>query len=138
MTIKILDEDVVYFGSALSDDPLVAGMRISERLLFGTATAGGGGVPTVNVLLSGVSPLTLLNAISLNYVKAFGKCEQRNLPDGYIELKSLTSSAGTGAHINTGVKAASTVKAEFVCDRPTPPASGTVWQVCSAWKAPRN
>ena len=90
------------------------------------------GAHTVDVLLSGVSPLTLLNAVSLNYVKAFGKCEQRNLPSDYVELESLTSSAGTGAYINTGVKATSTVKAEFVCDRPTPPASGTVWQVCSA------
>lgn len=79
MTIKILDEDVVYFGGAVAGAPLSAGMRISNRLLFGTATEGGG-VPTINVLLSGVSPLTLLNAVSLNYIKAFGKCEQDLTP----------------------------------------------------------
>ena len=34
------------------------------------------GAHTVDVLLSGVSPLTLLNAVKLTYIKAFGKCEQ--------------------------------------------------------------
>ena len=38
------------------------------------------GAHTVDVLLSGVSPLTLLNAVSLNYIKAFGKCEQDGTP----------------------------------------------------------
>ena len=38
------------------------------------------GAHTINVLLSGVSPLTLLNAVSLNYIKAFGKCEQASTP----------------------------------------------------------
>ena len=47
------------------------------------------GAHTVDVLLSGVSPLTLLNAVSLNYVKAFGKCEQRNLPKGYKQLEYI-------------------------------------------------
>lgn len=77
MTIKILDEDVVYFGGAEVGAPLVAGMRISDKLYMGTA---GGGFPSIDVLLSGVSPLVLYNTISLNYVKAFGKCEQDLTP----------------------------------------------------------
>ena len=51
-----------------------SGIELLDNLFMG------GGVPSVDVLLSGVSPLTLLNAVSLNYVKAFGKCEQALIP----------------------------------------------------------
>lgn len=41
---------------------------------------GGSDDSYTNVLLSGVSPLALTNALGLNYVKAFGKCEQSSTP----------------------------------------------------------
>lgn len=66
---------------------------------------GSGGEPSyIDVILSGVSPLTLTKAKSegLNYVKALGKCEQTNLPSGYTQLKYVQN--GTSAtKINTGV-----------------------------------
>ena len=43
----------------------------------------------IDVVLSGVSPLVLENAIQLNYLKLFGGCEQRNLPDNYIERQFI-------------------------------------------------
>lgn len=95
------------------------------------------GAHTVDVLLSGVSPLTLLNAVSLNYVKAFGKCEQAStptptspvniianngaikvrhqsgLPLGYQPYEYITASGNQW--LDTGIKLASTdiVEAEF-------------------------
>ena len=47
------------------------------------------------------------------------------LPDGYTELEYIEST-GT-QYIDTGIKSASTIKAEFVVDRPISPASGSVW-----------
>lgn len=54
----------------------------------------------IDVILSGVSSLTLEKAISLNYVKLFGGTEQRNLPAGYTQLEYIETS-GT-QYINTG------------------------------------
>ena len=51
------------------------------------------GAHTVNVLLSGVSPLTLVNAVKLNYVKAFGKCEQASTPTPAVITLILSSTA---------------------------------------------
>ena len=48
-----------------------------------------------------------------------------DLPDGYTELQYIEST-GT-QYIDTGIKSASTIKAEFVVDRPISPASGSVW-----------
>lgn len=62
----------------------------------------------IDVILSGVSPLTLEKAISLNYLKLFGGteqlpetyldtvtlsggCEQRNLPVGYTQVNGVTN-----------------------------------------------
>ena len=72
----------IYLGAATpSDYGKAAG--VVELLPFEYylgAAVPSHGKPTINVLLSGVSPLTLLNAVSLNYVKAFGKCEQASTP----------------------------------------------------------
>lgn len=72
----------IYLGAATpSDYGKAAG--VIELLPFEYylgAAVPSHGKPTVNVLLSGVSPLTLLNAVSLNYIKAFGKCEQASTP----------------------------------------------------------
>jgi len=45
----------------------------------------------IETIVSGVSPLSLPDAVadSLQYVKAYGKTEQRNLPDGYIERQFI-------------------------------------------------
>lgn len=51
--------------------------------------AGGNGGSYVDVLLSGVSPLALTNALGLNYIKALGATEQRNLPSEYTQLEYI-------------------------------------------------
>lgn len=47
----------------------------------------------IDVVLSGVSPLVLTNAIEngLNYLKLFGGTEQRNLPSEYTQVEYLES-----------------------------------------------
>ena len=76
---------------------------------LGSAVPSGGSY--IDVILSGVSPLVLANAIAdgLNYLKLFGgteqlsetyidsvtaegKCEQTNLPEGYTQVEYLESS----------------------------------------------
>lgn len=129
----------IYLGAATpSDYGKAAG--VVELLPFDYylgAAVPSHGKPTVNVLLSGVSPLTLLNAVSLNYVKAFGKCEQAStptpstpadivcnngtlkvrhqsgLPIGYQPYEYITASGKQW--LNTGVKLASTdvIETEF-------------------------
>lgn len=49
---------------------------------------------SIETIVKGVSPLSLPDAVanSLQYVKAFGKTEQRNLPKGYIELEYIEAS----------------------------------------------
>lgn len=72
----------IYLGAAKPDDYGKAA-GVVELLPFDYylgAAVPSHGKPTVNVLLSGVSPLTLVNAVKLNYVKAFGKCEQASTP----------------------------------------------------------
>ena len=77
--VKLLNS--LYLGASAPDDYGKA-TGVIELLPFdlylGAATPSG--VRTLDVLLSGVSPLTLLNTIKLNYVKAFGKCEQDLTP----------------------------------------------------------
>lgn len=77
--VKLLNS--LYLGASTPDDYGKA-TGVIELLPFdlylGAATPSG--IRTLDVLLSGVSPLTLLNAISLNYIKAFGKCEQDLTP----------------------------------------------------------
>ena len=61
----------------------------------------------VELITRGTSPLSLPSAVanSLQYVKAFGGTEQRNLPDGYTQLEYIEST-GT-QYIDTGVYASS-------------------------------
>ncbi len=87
----------IYLGAATpSDYGKAAG--VVELLPFDYylgAAVPSHGKPTINVLLSGVSPLTLLNAVSLNYVKAFGKCEQDLLPSTYQLYTSVEAGGVT-------------------------------------------
>lgn len=55
-----------------------------------------------DVTISGQMSLTLLNAKanSLSYLKAFGKCEQRNLPSAYQQVEWLQSDGA--CYIDTG------------------------------------
>ena len=57
----------------------------------------------VEMIVRGTSPLSLPDAIanSLEYLKAFGGTEQRNLPSGYTELEYIQST-GT-QYIDTGI-----------------------------------
>ena len=72
----------IYLGAAKPEDYGKAA-GVVELLPFDYylgAAVPSTGVPTFDVLLSGVSPLTILNAVKLNYIKAFGKCEQASTP----------------------------------------------------------
>lgn len=129
----------IYLGAAKPEDYGKAA-GVVELLPFDYylgAAVPSSGVPTFDVLLSGVSPLTILNAVKLNYIKAFGKCEQAStptpespvditanngaikvrhqsgLPTGYQLYEYITSNGSKW--LNTGVKLASTdvVEAEF-------------------------
>lgn len=64
--------------------------------------SGGSGGSYIDVLLSGVSPLVLTNALELNYLKLFGGTEQRNVPSEYTQVEYVTNSAQT--LVDTGVK----------------------------------
>ena len=83
----------IYLGAATpSDYGKAAG--VVELLPFDYylgAAVPSHGKPTINVLLSGVSPLTLLNAVSLNYIKAFGKCEQDGTPTPAIPVDIIAN-----------------------------------------------
>lgn len=57
----------------------------------------GGGEETKN----GISPVSLENVTELNYIKALGATEQRNLPSGYTQLEYIEST-GT-QYIDTGI-----------------------------------
>ena len=72
----------IYLGASTPDDyGKAAGVvELLPFYYYLGAAVPSHGKPTVNVLLSGVSPLTLVNAVKLNYVKAFGKCEQDLTP----------------------------------------------------------
>lgn len=61
-------------------------------------TLGGGETPSyTDIVLSGVGALTLSNSLAngINYVKLFGGCEQRNLPEGYTEVEYLKNNMDT-------------------------------------------
>ena len=65
----------------------------------------GGSAPTWrDIVISGVGSLSLTNAVQngLNYLKAFGGSEQRNVPEGYQELEYIQGTNNT-QYINTGI-----------------------------------
>jgi len=66
--------------------------------------AGGSGGSYIDVLLSGVSPLVLTNALAdgLNYIKLFGDTEQRNIPSEYTQVNYVTNTDRT--RLNTGLQ----------------------------------
>ena len=112
--VKLLNS--LYLGASTPDDYGKA-TGVIELLPFdlylGAATPSG--IRTLNVLLSGVSPLTLLNAVSLNYIKAFGKCEQKSVfPEGYTQLEYIEST-GTQV-IDLGLKWAYNISTKTVCE----------------------
>lgn len=78
--------DYLYLGSAKYKEDFV-GLRILEDDII--PIGGGRGPSYIDVLLSGVSPLVLTNALELNYLKLFGGTEQRNLPDNYIQRQYI-------------------------------------------------
>lgn len=91
--------DILLFGKAVESSVDSGTFRIYRRniLRWGAISHA------VDVVVHGVSPLSLPDAVadSLQYVKAFGGTEQRNLPDGYTQLEYIEST-GT-QYIDTGV-----------------------------------
>lgn len=65
-----------------------------------------------DIILSGTTALTLTNALAngLNYLKLFGKCEQRNIPSEFTQVEYLESDGnqyidtGYAPNVNTEVK----------------------------------
>ena len=88
----------------------------------------GGSTPSYqDIVLSGVGALTLSNALAdgLNYVKLFGACEQRNLPEGYTQLDHIESS-GT-QYIDTGVKADADYSIDITFTTPSTLSNGSLF-----------
>jgi hypothetical protein len=86
------------------DDPAVKG-KVYNAILTGGSEAV--------VVGPAVSPLALDDAVAdtMEYVKAYGGTEQRNLPDGYTQLEYIEST-GT-QYIDLGYKGNGTTKAEI-------------------------
>ena len=75
----------------------------------GFVLGGSGQTPSwQDIILSGVGSLTLTKAKAngLNYVKLYGACEQRNLPEGYTQVEYIEST-GT-QYIDSGVNPTAT------------------------------
>lgn len=79
--------DVLLFGKAQLADVDNATFVIYRRNILRWSALGG----YLDIIVKGVSPLSLPDAIadSLEYLKAFGGTEQRNLPDGYIQRQFI-------------------------------------------------
>ena len=73
--------DYICLGSAKHSEDFT-GIRVLNHIYLGHNRG-----TSIDVLLSGVSPLTLVNAVKLSYVKAFGKCEQDS--ETYIDSVTL-------------------------------------------------
>jgi hypothetical protein len=124
--------DYIGLGNAEYSDELI-GLRLSTRLHIGGKT----GPSWRDVIISGVSPLVLTNALGLNYIKALGATEQRNLPSGYTQVEYLQSS-GT-QYIDTGVvlksKATITTVGQFMSISSSNPIS--IWGFMGNSNMPR-
>ena len=73
----------------------------------------GGGSPSYSdIVLSGVGALTLSNSLAngINYVKLFGGCEQRNVPEGYTEVEYLESDGTQYIETNLILNSVATVE----------------------------
>lgn len=85
MGIKFIDDELVIGGG----DWELAPFKFSKILKIG----GGGDTPSwVDIVVTGTGSVTLANAKAdgLNYVKLFGACEQKNVPNGYKELVGIS------------------------------------------------
>lgn len=54
----------------------------------------------VDRVVAGNDKISIVNPRSITYLKAFGKCEQRNLPNGYTELEYLGCDNTGNAYID--------------------------------------
>lgn len=92
--------DVLLFGKAQSDDVDNATLVIYRRNILRWSALGG----YLDIIVKGVSPISLPDAIadSLEYLKAFGGTEQRNIPAEYTQVNYVTNTAQT--LVDTGVK----------------------------------
>lgn len=87
MTLDFVQENF-YIGQKNPDiKPTLTFFRKGFRI------GGSSSIDYRDIIISGNTALTLVNAKAngLNYVKLFGACEQRNLPEGYTQIKSLKS-----------------------------------------------
>lgn len=94
----------IYLGASTPSDygNFAGGVELLPYDYYLGAATPSTGPSYIDVLLSGVSPLVLTNALELNYLKLFGGTEQRNLPSEYTQVEYLESS-GT-QYIDTGIK----------------------------------
>lgn len=85
------------------------------------------GSGSIEKIVKGVPPLTLDNAIadSLQYVKAFGGTEQRNLPDGYIQRQFIYMM--DGSYLLTDVVPTSDMRIEMDFQTTSVPNSGVTY-----------
>lgn len=97
------------------------GKKHKVRLFVSTTGPG-----YIEVVVRGTSPLSLPDAVadSLQYLKAYGDCENRNLPEGYQELEYIEGN-NNEQYINTGIVPTSSMsmyfKGQFVSvDESTP------------------
>lgn len=91
--------DVLLFGKAQSDDVDNATLVIYRRNILRWSALGG----YLDIIVKGVSPISLPDAIanSLEYLKAFGGTEQRNIPQPYTQVNYVTNTAQTA--VDTGI-----------------------------------
>lgn len=97
MSLNFVEKNFILNGNSTANNTLIFYKRGFEL--------GGAPEPTwQDVILSGNTALTLVNAKAdgLNYVKLFGECEQKTLPNGYTALEYIQSS-GT-QYINTDIQ----------------------------------
>ena len=91
--------DVLLFGKAQSDDVDNATLVIYRRNILRWSALGG----YLDIIVKGISPISLPDAIadSLEYLKAFGGTEQRNIPAEYTQVNYVTNTVRTV--VNTGI-----------------------------------
>lgn len=103
----------VYMGGAMPEEKGTSGsgLELLDTLeSFNLNFIPGGVTPEEWATVYGPSPLLLpkAKANSLQYVKAFGGTEQRNLPEGYTQVEYIESNGtqyiDTSVYISTGYK----------------------------------
>lgn len=136
----------IFLGNATENDVGTAIDAVQLLPLIYLGSAEPSPISYIDVLLSGVSPLVLTNALELNYLKLFGGteqlpetyidtvtlsggCEQRKLPNEYTQVEYLESS-GT-QYIDTGIvlksKATVTTVGQFMSTASTSTSPISMW-----------